>query len=522
MKKTIFSVLSLLLAGALVVSAADSKTGGTLVFGKGADARTLDPGTTAEGNSSQVCTQIFESLLAHKPGTTEIVPCLAESYSLSKDATEITFNLRPGVFFHDGTLMDADAVVFSLKRQYDKSVPFNQFGPWKGWNSKGWAATDKGPGLIKDIIKVNNMVVKVVLNRPDAPIVYNFTLYFTSIVSPTAANKFGADFKKNPVGTGPFQFVEWQKDSVVVLKRFDKYWGQKTFLDGMIFKVIPDPQARVLALAKGEVDMIEPTTPESMKIIESNPNLKFNRGESNAVGWLHLNCESGPFTNKMLRQAFAYAVNRKEILNSVYGKMGLYEKFPMPSHIWAYDNNLPDYEFSIQKAKKYIQSSGLKPPIRVNLLYLPVFRPYNPNGKKAAEILQAQLKVVGIEANLLTYDEGTYWDNVDGGKFDISMAGWAGESDPDDWLYTMFTDGYLNASRWHNKNFIDLVTKAKGVVSIAERSKLYYKAERILQEEVPVVVLGRAVEFMPMSNKVQGWKTYPNARRNFSIVYFNK
>lgn len=521
MKRNFISALCVIFAGGPFATSAGSTAAATFIYGKGADARTLDPGACGEGNSSMVVTQIFESLLAYKPGTTEIIPNLASSYTISKDAMEVTFNLRSGIKFHDGTSMNADAVVFSFKRQFDKSNPFYQFGPWKGWNGKGWASTDKGPGVVKDVVKVNDSTVKVLLSKPDSSIIYNFTTYFTSIVSPTAVKKYGAEFKNHPVGTGPFEFVEWQKDSGITLKRYDAYWGNRARVSNLVFKVFPDPQARLLALAKGEVDMIDPTTPEAMKSIESNPRLKLQRGEFNAVGFLHFNCETGPFTNKNLRQAFSYAVNRQDILNSVYGKTGVAEKLPMPSNIWGYNKNIFDYDFNLTKAKELIKKSGINSPIKVNLIYLPVFRPYNPNGKRAAEIIQEQLKQVGFDITISTFDEGTYWDNVDGGKFDISMAGWYGENDPDDWLFTLFTDGYLNASRWRNKDYVELVTQAKRVVGISERTKLYYKAEKILMEEAPVLVLGRAIEFMPMNIKVQGWKTYPNGRRNFSTVYFD-
>jgi ABC-type transport system substrate-binding protein len=522
MRKILTAALCAIFAGTLVVSAADSKAGGMLVYGKAKDARSLDPGGVDEGNSSMVVSQMFESLLAYKSGTTEIIPWLAKSYSVSKDALEVTFNLRSGVKFHDGTPMNADAVVFSLKRQNDKTHPFNQFGPWKYWSSKGWAATEKDPGIVKDVVKVNDSTVKLVLNKPDMTVIYNFALYFTAIVSPTAAQKYGVDFKNHPVGTGPFQFVEWQKDSHVALKRFEGYWGEKAKLDGVIFKVFPDEQARILALKKGEADVIDPTGPEGMKTIEADSNLKLQKGEVLSLGYLSLNCETGPFVNKQLRQAFNHAVNRKQILDSVYGKAGVAETLPMPSLLWGYDKSIKEPAFDPAKAKALIKASGVPTPIKINLIYLPAFRPYNPNGKMIAEILQAQLKEVGFETTLQTFDIGTYWDTLDAGKFDVGMTGWTGEADPDDWLFNLFTEGYNNSSRWRNKEYVDLVTKAKMVVGVPERSKFYYKAEKILMEEASICMLARGMEFRPMHTKVQGWVIYPTGKMNLSTVFLNK
>jgi len=522
MKLKLMAALCVLIAGALVLPAATPKAGGMLIYGKSKDARSLDPGGVDEGNSSMVVSQMFESLLTYKPGTTEIIPWLATSYAFSKDNLELTFKLRPGVKFHDNTPMNADAVVFSLKRQNDKTIPFNQFGPWKYWSSKGWSATEKDPGIIKDIVKVDDMTVKIVLNKPDTTVLYNFALYFTAIVSPTAAMKAGAEFKNHPVGTGPFMFGEWQKDSHVALKRFEGYWGTKANLAGIIFKVFPDEQARILALKKGEADIMDPVGPEGMKTIEADPSLKTVKGDVLSIGYLSLNCETGPFVDKKLRQAFNYAVNRKQILDSVYGKTGVALKLPMPELLWGYDKSVPGYDFNLAKAKALVKASGVPTPVKINIIYLPAWRPYCPSGKRIAEILQAQLKEAGFEANLQTFDIGTYWDTLDAGKFDVGMTGWTGEGDPDDYLYNLFTEGYNNSARWKNKEYVDLVTKAKMVSGIPERSKLYAKAERILMEEASVCVLARGVEFRPMNAKVNGWITYPTGKMNLAPVWMDK
>ena len=366
------------------------------------------------------------------------------------------------------------------------------------------------------------MTVKVVLNKADMSVLYNFTLYFTAVVSPTAAMKLGPEFKNHPVGTGPFQFVEWQKDSHVALKRFEGYWGTKAKVEGVIFKVFPDEQARVLALKKGEADVIDPPGPEGLKTVEADPALKVHRGDVLSIGYLCLNCESGPFVNKSLREAFVQGVNRKQILDSVYGKAGVAEKLPLPSLLWGYDKKLPDYVYNVEKAKALVKASGVPTPIKVNLIYLPAWRPYNPNGKQIAEIIQAQLKPIGFDVTIQTYDIGTYWDNVDAAKFDVCQTGWTGEGDPDDYLFNLFTQGYNNSGRWHNKEYEDLVTKAKLVSAQKDRAALYYKAEKIMMDEAPILMLARGVEFRPMSKRVEGWVTYPTGKMNLSLVSLGK
>ena len=521
--KLVAALCLMIVAGAMTVSAADPKAGGTLIMGKPKDARTLDPGVCDEGNSSMIITNMFQPLLTFKPGTSELIPCLASAMPVvSKDNMEITFKIRQGVKFHDGTPMDVDAVVFSLKRQNDKSDPFNKFGPWNYWSGKGWSATDKKPGIVKDIVKVDEQTVKILLNVPDQSIMYNFALYFTGIVSPTAVKKYGAEFKNHPVGTGPFQFVEWVKDDHVALKRFDGYWGDKAHLDGVIFKVFPDEQARILALQKGEADIIDPTGPEGMKVIEADAKLKLQQGDRLNMGYLCMQCEKGPFTNIKLRQALCYGVNRKVIMESVYGKAGVPEKLPMPSLLWGYDKKLPDYVYNPEKAKALIKESGLPMPVKINFLYLPAWRPYIPNGKKVAEIIQSQLNAIGFDVTIQTYEMGTYWDKLDEGAFDVCENGWTGEGDPDDWLFNLFTEGYNNNGRWLNKKYIDLVTQAKMFSSIPAREKLYFQAEKVLMDDFPILTLARGIEFRPMSKKVNGYFIYPDGFTNMSTVWLTK
>jgi len=522
-KARLAAALSILLAGACILPAAAPASSAVLVFGKSKDAKTLDPGLIDEGNSSMVVNQIYESLLRYKPGTLQLEPSLAESLpEVSRNGLELTFKLRKGVRFHDGTPFNADAVLFSFQRQNDKNNPFNKYGPWKHWTSKGWASTDKSVGIIKDIDKVDDHTVKILLNAPDTTVTYKFALYFTSIVSPTAARKYGPDLKNNPVGTGPFQFVKWQKDDQITVKRFDGYWGPKPRLGGIIFKVIPDEQTRNLALKKGEVDIIESPGPEGLKMLEKEPGVKILQGSLLSVGYLSLNCETGPFANKQLRQAFSCAVDRREILKTVYGKLGVANKLPMPDILWGFDKTIKDYEYDPARAKALIKAAGVATPIKVNFVYYPGFRPYNPNGQKVAEIVQAQVAQAGFDVSIRTYESGTYWDIVDAGKFDVAENGWSGEGDPDDFLYALFTNGIENASRWHNKAYLDLVTRAKMAPGIKERTKLYYQAEKIMMEDAPALTLARGFEFRPMSRKVEGYTIYPNNKIYLSGVALGK
>lgn len=506
---------------AVLAGAADNDT---LIYGKGHAAIVLDPAMVDEGGSSRIVTQIVDSLVELELGTMEIVPSLAENFEVSADGLEITFSLRKGVKFHDGTEMDADAVVFSLARQHYTDHPYNQYGPWKQWSANNWPdkynedGTLKSTGIIKDILKVDDYTVKLVLNEPDATILMQLTGYYAGIISPTAYEKDPEGFKKHPVGTGPFQFAKWVKDDYVAIERFDDYWREPAKLKRVIFKVYPDATARSMALKKGEVDLIDPPDYDSLVQLMEEPNVQILKVDGLTVGYVCMFVNKAPFDNKRVRQAMNYAIQKDEIITAVYGELGMSSSMPLPTSSWAYNTEITPYEYNPDKAKELLAEAGYADGVEIELFALPVSRPYNPNGRKVAEIMQAQLKEVGVTAEIVSYDIGTYWDKVDAGEFDMAMTGWSGSPEPDSFLYKLFTKGYLNSSQWINDEYIDLVTKAKQTPDQEQRKAYYFQAQEIMHEEAPIIPLAQGVLFYPMSTRVKGFQVDPADEWRFELV----
>jgi len=197
---------------------AKGKYGGTLVFGSSGDAVKLDPADVTDGESIQRMDNIHEGLVRYKAGSTEIEPCLATSWEISDDKKTITFHLRKGVKFHHGFgEMTADDVVFSFARQYDENNWFHQYGDWNYW---GWMFTD-----IEEVEKIDDYTVAIHMKKPNASIMTSLAMFTVSVVSEKAAKQYGENYFKNPVGTGPFEFVEWVKDDHITLRAFEDYWG---------------------------------------------------------------------------------------------------------------------------------------------------------------------------------------------------------------------------------------------------------------------------------------------------------
>lgn len=498
------------------------KSGGVLVFARSGDSVGLDPARETDGESFYGATQVFDNLVEFKPGTTEIQPALAESWEIAENGMEVVFNLREGVKFHDGTDFNAEAVVFSLGRQLYEDHPYYDLGPWKYWGYMDMS------NIVKDIVAVDDYTVKFVLKKKEAPFIANLAMDFASIVSPAAVKKYGEDFKNNPVGTGPFKFVSWKKDDTIVFERNDEYWRRPAYLDRLILKVIPDATARYLALQKGEVDVVDFPSPEDLEAMKEDPEIKLVQQPGLNVGYLAMNCDKKPFDDKRVRQAMNYAINKDEIIAGVYGSAGTPAKNPLPPTMWSYNDGIAPYEYNPEKAKELLAEAGYADGFSTTLWAMPVARPYNPNGRKVAEIMQAQLAEIGVEAEIVSYDWGTYLEKTDHGEHDMALLGWTGDNgDPDNFLFVLLSIPAAeipagNIAFWRDEAFNSLIVQAKETMDTEKRKELYEEAQVVFHEEAPWVPVAHSIVSEPMKNYVMDFKLSPVGKREFYNVWLDK
>lgn len=509
-------------SGESSMSSGDIQMGGVLVFARSGDSVGLDPARETDGESFYGSTQIFDTLVEFKPGTTEVQPALAERWDVADDGLEFTFYLREGVKFHDGTDFNADAVKFSFDRQLVEDHPYYEFGPWKYWGYMDMS------NIVESIEVVDTYTVKFYLQRVEAPFIANLAMDFAAIVSPTAVAKHGADFTSNPVGTGPFKLASWTKDDSIVLDANKDYWGEGPYLDRLILRVIPDATARYLALKNGEVDVIDFPSAEDLELMAADANIELIQQPGLNVGYIAMNNDKEPFDDKRVRQAMNYAINRQEIIDAVYGSAGQVAKNPLPPTMWSYNDDIDPYPYDPAKARELLAEAGYPDGFSTDLWAMPVARPYNPNARRIAEIVQADLAEIGVEAEIVSYDWGTYLDRTDTGEHEMAMLGWTGDNgDPDNFLFVLLSIPAAvvpagNIAFWRNEEFNDLIVEAKQTFDQAERDRLYRQAQVIFNEEAPWVTIAHSVVTVPVRSNVKGFVIYPTGKRVFQRVWLEQ
>jgi len=526
------SAMALTFCAVAALAASQAAAKGTLVYCSEGSPEGFQPQFFTTGTTfDAVSVPMFNRLVEFEIGTTNIVPALAESWTVAPDGKAYTFKLRKGVKFHSNANFkptrdfNADDVLFSWNRMADEHHPFHTMTAGQTFSYYD----DMGMKNIVDRVdKIDDYTVRFVLKRSEAPFLADMAMDFASILSkeyfetmmkkgtPNAADVY-------PIGTGPFEFVSYQKDAIIRYKAFDKYWGGRPKIDNLVYAITRDATARYAKLKTGECQVMAFPKPADLDAMKQDPALALQQKEGLNIGYIAFNVEKKPFDDKRVRQALNYATNKEAILKAVYQGNGKVAKNPIPPILWGYNDAVQDYPYDPAKAKELLAQAGHPNGFDVDLWYLPVTRPYNPDGKRMAELIQADWAKVGVRAKLVTYEWAEYRKRAKGGEHQVVMFGWSGDNgDPDNFFVPLLgceaVKGGGNNARWCNKAFEDLVIKAAQTPKQADRAKLYEQAQVIVHDEAPWIPIAHSVRFDALRKEVRGYKMDATAHHYFDKV----
>lgn len=489
-----------------------------LIFGRGGDSVSLDPITVTDGESFKVTKNIFDTLVNFGEQDTEIEPGLASEYTAAEDGLTYTFTLEEGVTFHDGTDFNAEAVVANFDRWAAGDA--DQF-PYYGSMFGGFG--DEEGHVIESVEATGDYEVTIKLKRPMAPFLKNLAMSPFGIASPTAIEEQGDAFGDNPVGTGPFKFVEWNRNDTVRIEKFEDYWVEgEPKLDEVVFRAIPDNSGRLNALLAGEIDLADGINPSDAETIESNDDLQLYERPSMNVGYLGLTTTREPFDDPKVRQAMNHAIDRQAIVDAFFEGRGEVAKNPMPPVISGYNDAIEGYDYDPEKAKALLEEAGLGDGFEMELWAMPVPRPYMPDGQKVAEAIQSDLAEVGITAEIVSYEWATYLEKAANGEADAFLLGWTGDNgDADNFLYVLLDQdniGSNNYTYYENQELHDILIEAQTEVDEEVRNELYAQAQEIIHEDAPWVPLAHSTPLLAGGSNVVNFKPHPTGSDKLAEV----
>jgi dipeptide transport system substrate-binding protein len=516
------------LAVCAAIGAAQAKT---LVYCSEGSPENFNPMINTTGTTFDANRPIYNRLVEFRIGSTEVEPGLAEKWDISEDDTVFTFHLRHNVKWHSNANFkptrdfNADDVIFSFDRQWKDDSPYHKVS---GGGYDYFGDMDM-PKLLKSIEKLDDYTVRFTLSEPQSPFLADLAMDFASIQSKEYADALAKagqqeQIDQAPIGTGPFEFVAYQKDATIRYKTFKDYWGKKPKIDALVYSINKDPAVRLAKLRAGECQIMAYPNLADLPSIREDKALKLQEQPGLNIGYLAMNVTKKPFDDLRVRRAVNMAIDKQAILKAVYQGAGQPAKNLIPPTMWSYNNEVQDFKFDPEAAKKLLAEAGLKDGFETDLWAMPVQRPYNPDAKRIAELMQSDLAKIGIKANIVSYEWGEYRKRIQAGEHMMAEFGWTGDNgDPDNFFVPLAgcaaaRPGGGNVTKWCDQGFDGLVNKAATIASQAERTKLYKQAQVIMHDQAPFYLIAHSVVFMPMRKEVEGYKMSPFGTHQFDEV----
>ncbi len=497
-----------------------AKRGGTIKIGSFQNIDTLDAHNTTFITACSIHNNIYNGLLkitSTDGKSVDFKPELAREWEVQGDRVHV-FRLHKGVTFHNGDPCTSADIKWNLERVKDKAQ-----APIHAWKL----------ALLESIETPDPLTIKLSFAKPYPFLRVAFTGSTgraATILSPRAVKEKGKAYGRSPVGTGPFKFVEWKESDFILLERFADYWekdaagGKLPYLDKVLFKFIIEPSTLVAALKTGEVDGINNVAPQFVADLRKDPKLNVYTAVGGNWRCMHMNTAKEPFSDKNLRKAVAFALDRKEILDRVQFGEGIIAHGPISPPMGgfydpAFETGKNGQYFDLEQAKQLVKQSKYANGAEVLLLS-------NNSGidPRQAEVVQAQLAKIGVKVNIELADSPTFrrrW--LQEKQWDLVQIQWDADLDPDETLYPeLHSSEAWNAGKWVNPDFDKMVEGARSEADFKKRKKFYEEAVRLIIEDAPVAILLHMNELKIFHKYVKGFQMIPAGLTDMHRVWLDK
>ncbi len=500
-----------------------------IVYCSEGDPTSFNPQLTTNGTTTDASSyQIYNRLVEYDPALGSIVAALARHWFINEDGTSYTFYLRKNVKFHSNDNFtptrdfNADDVLFSFNRIIDSTHPYHNVsgGSYPFFQSVGF--TD----IINKIVKVNDYMIVIHLTEKDASFMANLAANFAIIQSKEYADQLSeqqrqSQIDSHPIGTGPFVLDSYFQNDHIRYKPNQGYWNGTPDIEQLVFDITPKSTNRIAKLMTGDCDISALPQSSEIDIIRQNRKLELQIQTGFNVAYLGFNTERIPFNNPKVRQALSHAINKRAIVEAVYYGSATIADSVLPSLSWAYNDTLQPYEYNPEKAKKLLVEAGYSDGFDMTLWAAPVQRIYNPNAIKTAELIQGQLKLVGVNVNIVTYGWNVFIDKLNDYSYDSVLMGWtADNADPDNFFRPLFSCAALlsggNRVNWCNDDFDETINQAIASTDEKKRVPYYLAAQQTLNKQVPLIPIAHALRFQVKSRNITGLSLNPYGGISFA------
>ena len=494
---------------------ADAPAGGgaadTITYSLTADPRAVDPAYFDDGESAVVSCNMYEGLYQYGKTDAKVSPCLAKDLpEISDDGLVYTIKLNEGIKFHDGTDFNAEAVKKSIERQLEPNrnsdMPYASFV---------FGEEEAGNG-VETVEAVDDYTVKITMRAASAPFVKNLAMALASPIVAPSAIEAATDGQAitNPVGTGPYKFVDWTKGASVTLVANEDYWGEAPKTKNLVFKIIAEGNTRLTSLINGECDIISSVDPASADQIVDNGFELFSE-DGMTINYMAFNTETGKCTDQEVRKAVAQAINVEEMVKSIYGDYATVANSVMPTWMAPYTKDVKQTAYDPEAAKKTLADKGIT---SLQCITYTTARPYNQKGgSDLANMIQGYLSAVGVELSITQYDWTTYKTKVQTDPYDICFYGWTGDNgDPDNFMNLLAdTNWSMNVAHWQDDEYKALIAEGLKTPDGDARDAIYLQCEEMVAEKQPWVLISHSKNLLGYSPKVKDFYYHPTG-----VVFF--